>query len=936
MAMTKEQALAVAKARRRAAEAQQAQPQGDSVWGAAGDTPKFEYRGSAPDRFVRGVGSGVADIAGAPFDLMNAGLGLVGMDVERPWLGSENIEDWMGKVGLAPVEGVDKEAEDTLAGTLGQGTGNALGLLFPFMGAARVREAGKVAQAAPDAVSTGQRVINSLTKDAVTKPGVFAATEIGGGLGAAGGRYAARENGAEPGSPEDMAYQLFGGLAGGLAPSAVIGAGRVAKNASQVALVPAIARSVTERMRVARGGPYSTDTLNKAADVVQGQASNLDAATRSLANAEAPDGVRLSPAQQSQDPGLMALENRVNASSPARQQAAQQQQEGAVQRAEELFGGIGDNVPVARAGEELVRRRQEFAQRMDQRIQAAERRAKEAAQRIGDPRSRGLVSAEFNRNLEDAYRESSREVQQLWSRVDRSMPASADNIVGAFRQAMDDVGEAGRVFGGDVPGPLQRIMSQAQPEGNQTNIGELQELRRILGERGAAYRSGANPDRYRARIMDQLVKAIDQDFASVGDINPNRLPSGSVDVREAIAATRQLSERFRRDGIAKSMATSSTGGEQIPAEQVLERLLPVGSQGSSTRSLAGAREIYKAISESAGPVNGIRLPANSQAPRIHEGITEYFTGEFQRRAMTDGAVDVNKARRFLQDNAETLSLPQFSDLRVRLRNVTDAAQRGQLDQARAQQYMDRMSDPRQSRAAMFLGTDTADGTYQNAIANIVKGDARANMREIVRQVRKDPAGEAVKGLKTGFTRYALDQMRDRTGLPDGQRMSRIFSQGDLDGLPAQDQALARAARELFTPLELRDLRKAADVFRKIQASRAAGQTPESVNLGADGISRLAEISSQVMGANIGTAFGGAGGSSLQTASIGSSAFRDLATRLGRSPVDAAIGDAINDPELFRALLTRYPVKKMGFKDSHSKLLGSWSVQLPLYSEQEQQ
>lgn len=883
------------------------------------------YRGTSVDRFARGVGSGLASVAGAPFDLMNAGLGLIGQDVERPWLGSENIREAMGKVGLAPEEGVDPEARETLAGTLGSGLGNALGILTPMGVAARTANlgAGAARAATPSTSSNAQRAVDSLLGDVARRPGVFAAAESGGNMGAAAGGYLARDQD----ETTSVMSQLAGGLAGSLTPVGAAAGGRATLSALDATMIPTLVRGAGDRIfSTTNPGQYTNRTMDQAARVVQGQAADLPAARSATANVgESLSG--LSPAVQSRDAGLMALENRVQGATPASQLAQRTSQERALESAERAFTGLGDNVPVSRAGEELVRRRQDFAQSMDRRIQRAQERAVTASRNLGEARGRGTVSTEFNEEIAKAYRESSQEVQRVWDKVDKKLPASARNTLGAVNRAVDDIGEAGRVFGGDIPGPLRRLMSQA-PEGQApvTNVGELQNLRRILGERASAFGSGANPDRYRAKLMNDIIRAIDDDFATVGELSPGRLDS-SVPVSEAIAATRQLSQRFRQDGIAQALARSSTGGDRVQAEQVLERLLPIGSQGSSTAGMAGARQIERAITESMGPVTGMRLPKNSNAPVIQRGVEEYLTGEFQRRAASTGRLEPAKAEKFLRDNRETLSLPQFSDLQVRLRNATDAAARGDASQARMAQIMDRANDPRQSRAAMFLGTDTADGTYQNAIANITRGDASANMREIIRQVRRDPTGEARKGLKTGFTRYALAELRGPGGLPDGDRMMRIFSEGSTEGLPAGDAALSRAAKELFSGAELRQLRESADVFRLLGQSRSAGATPDSVHLGADGLSRLAEIGSQVMGANIGARLG-SGGASIQAANIGSNAIRDLAKRIAASPVDAAIADAINDPKLFRALLDQYPRSKVKLADTAGRVIGSWLVQLP--------
>lgn len=216
-------------------------PQGDLPPGFV-----LEPQGNAVPRMVgqvaQGTNDAIANAAGAPADLVAAGLRQVGIPVNRPVLGSESIKggiDFLasipGRVGLttegAPVRHEPVTRGEKIANMVGQGVGSALSTIVPAGIAARALPAGTV----------GQGVAQTLASQPVAQ----VATS---GLA-----------GAATGSTDNP----YVGLATALAVPVAISAGRAAispttnrLNANQRALVAAMEREgITPTPAQATGSP---------------------------------------------------------------------------------------------------------------------------------------------------------------------------------------------------------------------------------------------------------------------------------------------------------------------------------------------------------------------------------------------------------------------------------------------------------------------------------------------------------------------------------------------------------------------------------------------------------------------------------------------------------------------------------------------------------
>tara|TARA_R110002124_G_scaffold287106_2_gene470478 strand:+ start:1375 stop:5913 length:4539 start_codon:yes stop_codon:yes gene_type:complete len=166
-------------------------------------------------RHMGALNEGIVDTLGAPVDLMNMGLGAVGVPVsDKPLLGSSMIRDGFHALGFGQIDESTAPRSDIERYTqsFARGTGQAV---VPIGGS--IGLGGRLANRAPSlatrASPTRQAVRTSLV-DAAKMPAATAAAELGGATGAnVAGEFA---NDVAPGNVyAQLGAQTLGGLGGG-------------------------------------------------------------------------------------------------------------------------------------------------------------------------------------------------------------------------------------------------------------------------------------------------------------------------------------------------------------------------------------------------------------------------------------------------------------------------------------------------------------------------------------------------------------------------------------------------------------------------------------------------------------------------------------------------------------------------------------------------
>lgn len=486
----------------------------------------------------QGATAGIAGVVGAPVDIINIGLGAIGLGTERPILGARHLREMIGRIptpGGVPLTytGIEEVPEEHRA--LAR-AGEVIGGAAPFAAAPfAVRRA----------IERVPEIFRPIVRAARERPRRFATAEVGGTVGAATGAGAA-----ELAFPGDPTAALVGEVAGGfLNPTAALarfapveGVQRVARSYTRAGREEAAAKAIQDVMIAAGEDPQRVAATLRQADV---------------------DGVSLTAGQRAQSPTLLALERTLTGKNPDFDRAMRQATSDNIAR-------MRDSVEQLRATgdpnllREAARLRNTYFNRLLQdRFDAAQARMQAAAARLGgDP---AAASVQANQILEESMKDARAAERALWAKVPRDQPLDAQNTAGAYDNFM-----AGSYAERPTPPSFISNFVQRTSETGATS-GELISFRSDMLARARDQRAQKNW--VEARIYEDMADGALADLAA--------MPGPEMD--EARNFSRQLNDVFSRTFAADAMAVTRTGEQRIMPEAVLQRAF--GSGGT----LANAR-----------------------------------------------------------------------------------------------------------------------------------------------------------------------------------------------------------------------------------------------------------------------------------------------------------------------------------------------------------
>lgn len=833
-----------------------------------------------------------ARFLGAPVDIANAVLGMdpkylpfgVGQAAaaagvrpttvsEAPIGGSASIEELLAKYGRAvgvPMVPEPNQEPQTGPEYIGRGVGEAIGMLIPGYGLARMaaptarsvlsriggEQTAVTIPAAP--ASLPSRIAGQVADAPVRAPLSTIAGEVASGAGGGAGRYIAEQT--YPGSEVAGTY---GELAGGFTPSL---AAMLAKYGPTGMLY-----------RGARAG--LTPFTEAGAEVRAGRrlgslVAEPDVAARA---AEGPSISELTPAQRTQDVRLLALEKAVADKDPAMAKTLIDRAAAAQTTLLEETAKLGGDPAQARAF--FTARRDRLDNALEAVVSQARNRAQERVATLDPGTSREDASRVVRQEFDKAYDAARRQENELW----RSLPADVEIDTAPLFSRFDElVANTPRTQQQDIPDYARRFL-QADKQGNRGLRGmeTPAELQGFRGELLAIERKARDAgDRNQARLARELADATLDTMNSLPDV------SGPYAVARDFS--RKINQTFR-EGPASLLTDTTSGAPSIPAEMTLTRLIgPGGVKGGvAERSL---------------------MAATGDSAPTREAVQDYLTRTLRDRVVTsEGRIKPEAATSWMRQNEALLN--QYPDVRKYLDDAL-ATQKRADDLAKVQTVIGReVLSPSESPMGRFLGGDPAD-----AVARIFKAENPAEVAvSLRRSADRDTSGKALSGLRGAFVSDLLAQARTPT--PEGEvfRGSVI-----LDNLRNPQQRAAYEA--VFNPDEMKRLDQIANEFMALERTR--GQLPSVGGVVDDTPSKILDYLGRVAGARIGAAMGGNGmAGSLQAASMGSARARDWIRSLTGDRAEKLITRSITDPELFADLMRQTTNPRL--QDQGIKKLQAW-------------
>ena len=827
------------------------------------------------NRFNRVGGQSFAEGLGAPVDIINAALGLVGLESEEPLGGSESFKDLFELFNFSED---DREGdEESIEGAVGKFAGLGAAFVLPLGGAVKgVSAVTRGLRPAPTTI-TG-RVVHDMAAQLLTRPGRLAAGEAVAATGAGVGEFAAKTK-----FPDSEAAQVIGALTGALVPAGAVAgtiAGvKLASNLPGARFIKGLVQSFTK-----------TSGRARAEARVQAVARDPEAATAELARGGVLEEAALTPAQEAGDVGLLSLERSIIESSEQLKSKADQQITEATKAIREAVTDIGEGVGPEKAVETIEQARTYLQGLLDIRLKVAARKADEAIAELSPTATRQDANLAVERELDEAFKAATKQETDLYNLVPLEVKAS---IAGPKEDFTALVASTPKALQDDIPAVARRFLDPDSPEvfDDLMPIKELQGLRsRLLAE---ARKLRAAGDRNAARLTEDVAESV---LVSMG------AKAGQVEgevgqlLRTALDFSKDKATRFfKESSVSKILGTTKQGGDVIAPELALESTIASGGP----RARVEAKALETAV-EKTGSV-----------PKLRGAIEDFLVDDFRRRAMPKGVLNKTSAENFMARNQDILE--DFPELRNKFTEAIRTNDASIAAQARAEGIAKRLNDPKISKAAVFIQEPVED-----AMKRVAKTFRPGKtMQELVKEAGRDPTGDSLKGLKTAFGDFILNQTTKETtaGLEfiSGRKFKELLTSGKT----------GRMAKALLSKDELARYDVIAETAIKVQKAVAAKARPEGIL--ADAPNLMFTVLVRVGGAQIGRKVAQAtGGGTVQTPGIVSGLFQKLLTKATQDPGSRLLHDAAQNKELFTALLS--PLGKGGEPTKAAKkALNAWAA-----------
>jgi hypothetical protein len=703
------------------------------------------------------LNQGIAQVAGAPVDLVSAGLSAFGVPgQEAPFLGSTNISNMMESAGVRmPESGATPQA---LGEFMGRGVGNTAAFLIPGLAGAR----GLATAASP--------VIRGIGQMLAAAPGRMAATDLAAGAGAGAGRYIGEAQ--TPDNPN--VGGTIGEMVGGLGVGAV--AGGVPMLANMLAHGP-VGRAIlgTGRQVMSAFVPgttvaNTTRASNRLRSLTADPEGMADLATRETI---AP----LTPAQRTGDQRLLALERAVADRDPVLAERLRQQAGDAQGVLETELRGMGGQPMAPRT---LLEERRG---RLIDNLQAGVERAKQQAQtRIAalEPNATPAQQATVVRQEFDAaYRAAMDEERSLWRAIPDDVLVPTKPIKDAYAELVAATPEtqrhnipdyARRFLSGESNAPLAAEVPPSELQGLRSELLDISRQARAAGERN------------RARLADNLADSVLQAM--------DNAPVVSGPYQVARDYTRQLNQTFRQGEIGRLTNTGRDGAPRVAPELTLDTTIGQGGQ----RGAIAAREFETAMGE--------RFRARA-APQIED----FLRGNVSQRAVTAGGdVRADTMARLLRQEQPLLeAFPAVRQDMIAALQAQDAARRVSQRAARVERNL---NTPTRSAVARYLSGDVGE-----EVAKVFSApDPAAVASQVARVVRRDPV--AVDGLKGAFIDHLIAEARGQT--VDGSVLNGSTMRGFLDNAKQRS-----ALETVFSPDEMQRLQTIVRELTALERARGS-------------------------------------------------------------------------------------------------------------------
>ena len=634
--------------------------------------------------------------------------------------------------------------------------------------------------------------------------------------------------------------QQTAAIAGGLTPAAV----PLALQASPTRLaVGAVKRNIV---------PYTEAGGREIArQRMQSLAGGEDRAAELAARIDDQNEFGLTPAQQTQDPNMLGVERLASEQDAALRSRLDDRLQSTQDQGRDAVLDMGGD-PV-KAREFFSERREAFKAQLQQSAQNAQDAADAQISALGPNRPESENSLIVRQHIDDAYAAAKNIEAELWAAVPRDAAVATSATKRAVQSFQDSLPYAQR---DDLPAAAREVLRTADVYGNEATVNNMHGLYSKLREIARGARAGTAPNKNLARVSDDIAEAILNDLGAVDGATPI-----GRSINEARAFSAEMHETFDRGAVGRVMKKTMDGDISIDPELTLART--VGRSGVD------------------GKVGAEKISATTEG-KADEAIADYIKDRFSKSAVSPtGEFTRTAARRFTRDNSELLKA--YPELRADI----DAAVNAGENAANFGEYVTKRLA--ELEGAKSIGRAAVDGSAVKAVLSAES--PRQAARKLANEARKDTSGAALSGIKGAFADELIigtKGVRSGADTFGGDKLLKALSE------PKMNSAL----RQVFSSAEMGRLRYIGKEIGKIDGK----SSDIGASLSNAKPSKIIEFAARIAAARHGAGLGG-GAASLQTAQMASGRMKALIESLTADKASQIMSRAVEDPELFKALLT---------------------------------
>jgi len=530
-------------------------------------------------------------------------------------------------------------------------------------------------------------------------------------------------------------------------------------------------------------------------------------------------------------------------------------QESAVNKmARDEVDQLGGNIPIEETQAYLQGRVNKITNLLDRRVDMALEQSKQQLESLAPTTERATVNSIVSKNIKQALSEARGVEAEAWNKVNKSASAGTATVKDTFSSILKErtrtsdpseipdflYKELGRLKDGALSGGKM---------GSTDKVGVLQDMRHRLGNLAREEKAKDVPNWNKVRILEDMNDAILEDLAG---------SSTGADYDAALAISRDLNKRFRGGIMDIVLGHERAGGATEPTQAI--------------QSLGFGKKM--------GPKTAVEMKRIMEASPESAPMLEEYVKNNMKYLNKDGALSLGPAKNFFRDNEEVLNL--FPNLKNQLQSSIAA-------EDKALQTILIMKGRKQrintSLAAKMAKKDNPD-TVISAVLKM--REPKAQMKRLVSQ----SDDKARQGIKRGIADYLLENSKVRLSEEDSMP---ILSGTKMDHIWKTEGEVLKQG------LSGNDVNRLKQIITTLKANETPSTLPdigEAVPPGNLIMKTLMSFQAARMGAKIGQ---GTGGASMKTAALAVKVQNQIYDKLNVGKAQQLLTDAIQDPELFRAL-----------------------------------